>query len=97
MRPIYTLLKLLLWETEKSKDFYGLCIEINALHSSHLITLIEKHALRLTLTHNKPRSIFFKFYWGLILNPKTGYWWKEGVKRPRKRFLKHLIRKYQSA
>ena len=98
MRSKTELLKILEKEVEY-RLVGGLCWSIATLANSDKITSQEYYLLT-TLTQvnrptwKQPRLLGFSGYLCLIL--RSGYFWPAEYKKPRLRFIRHLIKKYES-
>jgi hypothetical protein len=81
MRNIKELLEILLYAVHQDQDFHGMCYTISRCLQ---FTQGEKRILTAYLELNRP--------WHVELLEKS-YWWKEGNKRPRIKWLKKQIKK----
>lgn len=99
MRPLNTIFMLLLWEVESVETFHGICASLFELLMKNQITVEEHAEARRILLANRPSSLLSRWYWGIKGSKELHcniFWWKEGEKFHRIRFLKHLARKYKN-
>ena len=89
MRSTKELLELLLDQYENNRvngiQWSGLCFAIIKLPTGYVIDQYEKEALLKVIKANRPK---------LVESPL--YWWPKGEVKPRVKFLKQLITKYET-
>ena len=78
-RDLLELLKLMYEYTKTEKDYAGLCATVCEMHYLKIITSIERYILNKYIDQNPIPNFDGRWGW---------YWWKEGNKYPRLKWLK---------
>lgn len=94
-RTVGELYNIILYVQETSKYETGICSYIYQAFSRNLITERQKEGLIEHLYQNKPTKYSW-WWWTTRLDTWDSYWWPVKHQRTRRRFLKHLAKKYKN-